>query len=111
MAEVSAKHMRMVSTGPKLNAQNPVPVDCTFGSGIRVAQNLGERPLDGAAAVPLPDAGGRLLILTARQAPRSSPLPGVTPEVAVTGQCEGLNRRHVSDPKAFSWQDTRPNKP
>lgn len=51
--------------------------------------------------------------LTARQAPRSSPLPGVTPEVAVTGQCEGLNRRHVSDPKAcaFSWQDTRPNKP
>lgn len=73
----------------------------------------GGEALHGAAAVPLPDVGGRLLILTARQAPRSSPSPGVTPEVAVTGQCEGLNRRHVSDPKACasSWQDTLPNKP
>ena len=57
--------------------------------------------------------GGHLLILTARQAPRSRHSPGVTPQVAVTGQGERLNLRHVSDPKAcaFSWQDTLPSKP
>ena len=58
LAEVSAKHMRTVSTGPKRNAQKPGPGDCTSGSGMRVTQNLGERPSDRAAAAPLPDAAG-----------------------------------------------------
>lgn len=56
------------------------------GSGRRGREKLGKRPWDGAAAawVPLPHP-------SCMPGPRSSHSPGVTLDVTVTGQCQGLN--------------------